>query len=345
MSCVASAPPSITVGFRQELDLGDNALGIRAIDILRPLLAGDEIRVLRLNNCGLSLESGAVLLATLRPVAGRLTELDLSRNQIGAEGARLVGELLADCARLARFAYAGSRPLAEGTAHLCRGLATAGSTDLRHLDLNDCHTTDDAAVDDLCRVLRSSAGLETLVLKDCSLDEDGVRAVLAALHASGCNLRDFYLGGSEIGEEDGAQALADHLEDISSRGDKCRLSLLDLEGSELGDSGTVQVLQALTSGGLSDRLRHLNLETNEIGASGARELLTTVFGAQLETLNLKDNMDIPLQLANRLHRVYGKGKVLVDEDLDEDSDYVAEEEDDQNAGVDDLLTAMADAKI
>ena len=38
----------------------------------------------------------------------------------------------------------------------------------------------------------------------------------------------------------------------------------------------------------------------------------------MKAINLKDNMDIPLQLATRLKKVYGEEKILVDDDLEED---------------------------
>jgi len=341
--------PEVFAGNRnciQELDLDDNALGIRAIEILKPLLAGPKLETLKLSNCGLSLAVGQVLHDTLLPVADSLKELDLSRNQIGADGAEHVGRLLSNCPNLECFKYAGSRPLSEGTGLICKGLAAASDlgSQFQYLDLNDCHTTDDEAVQNLCSVLKNSPGLETLILKDCSLDYDGVQAVLTALQESGCNLHDIYLGGNDMDDEDVAQALANYLQELSSRGDDCQLSLLDLECCELGDEGTVQVVEALTSGGLSNKLLQLNLETNEIGTAGARSLLNPVFGAQLKAINLKDNMDIPLQLATRLKKVYGEEKILVDDDLEEDENY-QEEEEDHDASVDALQAALEGAHI
>jgi Ran GTPase-activating protein (RanGAP) involved in mRNA processing and transport len=129
----------------QELWLNDNALGTRGVDILRPLLS--RAQRLYLDNTGIAQANAA----TLREIVNtsRLTALATGCNQMSIGGAQSIGAMLATCQNLVSFNYKGSRPMLEGTTHLCLGLASMSETNygVIYLNLHDCMLSDDASVD------------------------------------------------------------------------------------------------------------------------------------------------------------------------------------------------------
>jgi Ran GTPase-activating protein (RanGAP) involved in mRNA processing and transport len=321
----------------REIDLSDNALGTRGAIELAPLLQLKTLQRLYFVNCGLSAESFSdTLLPILMMHAPNLTALGLGRNQLGPEGAEHVGSLLTKCIQLESFSYAGSRPQVEGTRHICQGLAamTVAATaaansakptcSLQVLDLNDCTFRSGDEDDDpclaLCQCLQGSPALRELVLRDGELQVSGLKRVLQAVQSAGARLQILDLGATgEMGEE-GAAVLQTYLEGAARH-----LQELSFDTNELTDAGLADLVAPFTANECI--LRKLNLAENELEAAGVRVLLDNPI-TTLQELNLKDNLEIPLQLAVKLQAMYPV--VLVEDDLEEDEDLEDEADEDED---------------
>jgi Ran GTPase-activating protein (RanGAP) involved in mRNA processing and transport len=304
-----NAPSKITT-----LILNDNAIGSRGVEQLRPLLQGCSISRLYFNNCGMSQEVAQLLKEMLLPRADSLQALALSRNQMGAEGAKHMGELLAACTNLESFEYAGSRPLKEGTLYLCQGLVDGGCSNLTVLDLDDSVFGDGSEDEDpvytLCQVLKASSNLQKLILKDGALEYDGLLLVLNALVEEGAAremLTYLDLGALCFGE-DGAAKLAQVLPCMS------KLTHLLLETNVLGDEGVQTLVPALTE----TNIQVLNLNDNEITADGFQALVDHYIPS-LQKLYANDNdlEDVPEELVEQLRSTY-ESVILEDEDEEEE---------------------------
>jgi hypothetical protein len=264
----------------------------------------------------------------------------LGRNQLGIVGSEHVGALLQKCIHLESFSYAGSRPQVEGTRHICRGLAAmtvaatkaANSTTptcfLQFLDLNDCTFRSGDEADDpclaLCQCLQASPALCTLVLRDGELQSAGLQRVLQSVEMSGARLQVLDLGATGEMGPDGAKVLLAYLEGAARH-----LQELSFDTNELTDAGLADLVAPFTANECI--LRKLNLAENELEAAGMRVLLDNPIHT-LQELNLKDNPDIPLQLAVMLQAMYPA--VLVEDDLEEGD--LEEDEDDVDAIADQL---------
>jgi Ran GTPase-activating protein (RanGAP) involved in mRNA processing and transport len=321
----------------REIDLSDNALGTRGAVELAPLLQLQTLQRLYFVNCGLSAESFSdTLLPILMMNAPNLTALGLGRNQLGPVGAEHVGSLLKKCIKLESFSYAGSRPQVEGTRHICQGLAamTVAATaaansakptcSLQVLDLNDCTFRSGDEDDDpclaLCQCLQGSPALHELVLRDGELQVSGLKRVLQAVQSAGARLQILDLGATgEMGEE-GAAVLQTYLEGAARH-----LQELSFDTNELTDAGLADLVAPFTANECI--LRKLNLAENELEAAGVRVLLDNPI-TTLQELNLKDNLEIPLQLAVKLQAMYPV--VLVEDDLEEDEDLEDEADEDED---------------
>lgn len=343
----ATAPLLTTV------NVNDNAVGTRGIAVLRPLLQNPAVTNLSLENCGLAEADGASLKDILRQ--NHLQSLSVGRNQMGVGGAEHIGALVSGCTQLRSLSYAGSRPLKPGSAALCRGLAAmsaacggsggSGNTLLHTLDLNDCCLGDgdegDDPLTDLCKILRNSPCLHTLVLRDGELQVAGLHLVLQALCESGAALTTLDLGAiGELGKEGGI-LLRNFLFTTSSR---AVLQQLMLDTNELGDAGVAAVAAGAAA---CINLQTLNLEANEIENAGAYSLVHNHIPALLN-LYLEDNLDFPAVAARKLQAMYINVKAdedLPDDEDDEDIEDDADVGEDEDNDVDALAAKMKTAHL
>ena len=367
----------------EEINLNDNALGTRGDIVLAPLFQLQSLQRLAIENCGMSKEVTASLLQSLQPTTSTLTHLSLGRNQIGEEGAKHVGTLLAQCPNLQVLHYNGCRPLKNGTAWLLNGLVKMvqqqKTTSLVDLNLHDCtigsEYEDDNDDDDddnagnplksLVTILAASPKLQILNIQDAEIGPEGLQCVLDGLKTSGANLIELSLGACELGEE-GAELLATALtlslsdddnnhDNNNNKAMLANLQTLRLDTNELGDEGVTILIQAMaasssSSSSSSSSLLTLDLETNEIGKQGAWALICNKQLLSLQSINLMDNVDIPAQLATKLQTLYPH--VQIDDDLEEedeeDEDLLINDNNDMNNSqqqVDDLVRQFGNTKI
>ena len=196
--------------------LNDNAMGPRALERIKTLLASPGLDAIKLNNCGLSAETIPQLDAALcvdgsdsgstGSLGGvaRLRVLELNKNMIGVEGAKQVGLLLPACTKLEEFSYCGCRPEMTGTKYVTDGLnnmvqaSKNGDHPIKKLALYDCSTGSGEEEDDglhsLVETLTKSPNLTHLNLQDCGeFGETGTAMIVQALINSGCKLVDLNL--------------------------------------------------------------------------------------------------------------------------------------------------------
>lgn len=326
----------------EALYLSDNALGIRGCDILRPLITRPSMQHLYFNNCGMSKEVADVFLETLDTTAPHLRSIGLGRNQMGAEGAARLGDLVQRCERLQTLDYFGSRPLKAGTLALCKGLAAcvgAGHADLRELDLNDANfgsgeEEEQDGILPLCEAIRGSPNLEKLIVTDGELEAEGVTRLLEALTASGAKLRYLDMGCLEIAAE-GAEALAEYCQSVVADS----LEELHLETNELEDEGTSILMPALVS---CTKLRVLNLSENAISTDGFQAIIDNRI-PNLQKLVLRGNDDEVQEQEDVIEQLRSLYPVVILDDDDEEPAVAVGAAAEQ--AIDDLADMLGSAQI
>ncbi|KAI1887108.1 hypothetical protein AGOR_G00202740 [Albula goreensis] len=161
-----------------------------------------------LDSCNLTKKSCEIVVSALQTSDSPLTELDLSFNDMGDSGVKL----------------------------LCAGLMSS-NCNVQRLGLGCCNLTE-GCCDDLASVLRSPhSELRDLELRDNQLEDSGVRALSAGLEDPHCKLQRLGLSGCQVTQR-GCDSLASAL-----RSNPSYLREMDLSYNHPGDSG-VRALSA-----------------------------------------------------------------------------------------------------
>ena len=244
------------VGGAFELDVAENpGLGCAGATALAMLAADGRIHALRMETCGVGEAGARALRDALASRRCALTELDLSRNFLGAGGAAAVAE------GLARGAAAGAARLTTlRLGHNAFGCAGASA---------------------LAAAARASGAferLERLEAPSNGMGPEGIatlaRSVLSARGAP--RLRELRLQGNPMGAA-GARALAraslalpDDARDDAPCATHGSLRVLGLGSAKLGVVGAAAVAWAMRrDGGALRRISALDLSANDVGESGA----------------------------------------------------------------------------
>jgi Ran GTPase-activating protein (RanGAP) involved in mRNA processing and transport len=201
---------------------------------------------------------GAKALGAALAQNSSLTTLHLSDYSIGAEGAKALGAALAQNSSLTTLHLNYNKIGAEGVMAL--GAALAQNSSLTTLDLIDNYISDDAA-QALGAALAQNSSLTTLNLTDNIIGAEGAKALGAAL-AQNSSLTTLHLRNNSIGAV-GAKALGAALAQNSS------LTTLDLTSNKIGAEGAKALGAALAQ---NSSLTTLNLCGNSIGDKGAQAL-------------------------------------------------------------------------
>jgi Ran GTPase-activating protein (RanGAP) involved in mRNA processing and transport len=230
-------------------------------------------------------------LAALRTCEA-LTTLSLAKLQIrGAEGAVHLAGMITGSPRLSALELSIDELGAEGAAVIADALR-AGNASLTKLALRDCAIGDDGA-EALAEALGTNRTLARLDLRSNGI---GARGALALGSARPAALTHLVLSRNEFADE-GARALFDALRtnrvltalDLArcSLGDgampsvqgflaaNATLTSLDLSGNRIGDRGAQVLCDTLASANTTlaaanTTLAHLNISSNDLGTAGAR---------------------------------------------------------------------------
>ncbi|XP_057187774.1 uncharacterized protein si:ch211-196h16.5 [Triplophysa rosa] len=158
---------------------------------------------------------------------------------------------------------------------------TSNSSCLRDLNLSGNYLGD-LGVKLLSGGLKNpNCKLETLVLWDCGVTEEGCVALSSALKSNPSHLRKLNLSGNNLGGS-GVKLLSARLKNPS-----CKLETLELSRCGVTDDGCDGLAAALRS---NSHLRDLNLSDNNLGSTGVKLISAGLENpnCKLETLQLSD---------------------------------------------------------
>uniref|UniRef100_A0A8C1VK51 Uncharacterized protein n=1 Tax=Cyprinus carpio TaxID=7962 RepID=A0A8C1VK51_CYPCA len=160
----------------------------------------------------------------------------------------------------------------------CAALASAFNSNLRELDLSR-NQIGDSGVTEISSLLRNSQTLQILRLSDCSISEEGYKALASALRSNPSHLIELDLTGNDPGPS-GVKQLSDLLQDPN-----CQLKTLRFLGPA-ADEGCQYVTGIVGKNPLL--LRELNLSEPELGDTGVNQISALLQDKHctLNTLNL-----------------------------------------------------------
>nr|XP_055065310.1 NACHT, LRR and PYD domains-containing protein 3-like isoform X2 [Misgurnus anguillicaudatus] len=185
-----------------ELNLSDNEPEDSGLKLVCGLLENPHCKLqkLQLENYNLSINSCVALASALRSNLSHLTELNLSRNEPGDSGVKLISVLLKDphC-KLHKLELACCNIRDEGFVALASALRSNPSY-LTDLNLN-FNKPGDSGVKMLSALLKDpQCKLEKLELGNCSITGKGIAALASALRSNPSHLRELNLNNSTPGD-------------------------------------------------------------------------------------------------------------------------------------------------
>eukprot|EP00536_Pseudo-nitzschia_multiseries_P004614 jgi/Psemu1/295631/fgenesh1_pm.78_\ len=343
-----------------EVDLSDNAMGTKGIDACRTVLCGpttiNTLESLSLCNNGLSkdtMEVTAVLLTQEEDgacVANNLRKIHFYNNMSDNEGCESFRKIIAKTSKLEDIRMSGTRAKAPGSLHIAAGLkdlAEAGKlSNVVQLDLADNSFGD--CYEDLADALRSCKNLEYLDISECTMGEEGISAVCAALVEAGSPLKFLSLGGNDLGEDSNGREIGQTIAGLI-KSVKNSIESFSASENELKSPGIRCIARALKT----SAVKEIYLNQNEIGSVGAYELIAMAdHTPNLQKIELDLNGFLP-DVVEGLTGAFGDKLVEMednndeddyDEDLDED-DLKESADADEDAGekTDADVDALADA--
>ncbi|XP_060734434.1 uncharacterized protein LOC132851511 isoform X12 [Tachysurus vachellii] len=258
-----------------EVDLSSNPLEDSGVKQLCAGLKSPncKLETLRLSDCSITEEGYTALSEALK--SSHLIELDLRGNDPGASGVKLLTDLLQDpdC-KLNTLRLLKSPELEEACDSLTKVLGTNPLLQ-RELDLSGKNS----GVKQLSVLLKDShCRTEKLMLKVCSITEEGCSALSSSLYLNPAHIREMDLSENKFGNS-GVQKLCVLLQHQS-----CNLQILRLSDCNITEEGYTVLSEALKS----SHLIELDLRGNNPGASGVK-LLTDLLqdpDCKLNTLRL-----------------------------------------------------------
>ncbi|XP_029977739.1 NACHT, LRR and PYD domains-containing protein 12-like isoform X7 [Sphaeramia orbicularis] len=254
----------------RELDLSHNYPGDSAVKLLEdPCLKLDTLRLVR---CGLSERSCEPLFSVLSSQSSSLRHLDLSHNDLGDSGEKVLSAgLESPNCHLETLRLSGCQITEEGCSSLVSALRSNPSH-LRELDLSHNYPGDSAVklLEDPC------LKLDTLRLVRCGLSERSCEPLSSVLSSQSSSLRHLDMSHNDL-KDSGVKVLSTGLESPN-----CHLETLRLSGCQITEEGCSSLVSALRSN--PSHLRELDLSHNYPGDSAVKLLEDPCL--KLDTLRL-----------------------------------------------------------
>lgn len=247
------------------LDLSDNAVGPVGMDGLHVLLTSPvcyTLQQLHLNNNGWGPTGGVRLADCLIECHERsvrdgcpmqLREFVSGRSRLENPGATRLAEFFRRVKTMEKVVMPQNGIYHEGVRALAEALSENPA--LQHLDLNDNLLTPKGARA-MAKSLPLMKELRVLNLNDCLLRAAGARAIAAALQGNNAKLEELHLAFNEV-TRDAAISLVE-----AAAGRHC-LSVLQLDGNQLGESGIQAVKDAAAAAALDDALGGFSEDEDE----------------------------------------------------------------------------------
>lgn len=323
-----------------EVNLSENALGVKGINACRPVLTGKNIEKLYLCNNGLSAESCSLVTEILLEggCPGNLKVLHFYNNMSGSAGGVAVANLLHACkasgGRLEDFRFSATRSGNEGC--LAIAMALQGLSRITHIDLSDTTFGLEAAIA-LAHALTLQSGLKHLNLRDAGLTGAGVIAILNSLSTLPVKpaLEFLDISGNDISEEEMADVGA-----AIAGGFAGTLQELYLDDNEIASEGAVALCTALTKTSKSAalRLRKLSMCSCDLTARGAYYIARLVSKIpRFQSLALNGNRISERAVKEITTLLTRENKIL--ESMDEN------EEEEDEGDFEDLLQELEDLDL
>ncbi|KAJ8332584.1 hypothetical protein SKAU_G00423730, partial [Synaphobranchus kaupii] len=217
-----------------------------------------------LNSCHITEKSCDIVASALQLSNSPLRDLDLSYNNLGDSGVKLLcAGLMSQNCKLHRLGL-NSCHLTEKSCDIVASVLQLSNSPLRDLDLSN-NNLGDSGVKLLCAGLMSpNCKLQRLGLGWCNLTEGCCDVLVSVLRSPHSELRDLELRDNEL-QDSGVRALSAGLEDLH-----CKLQTLGLSGCRVTHTGCDSLASALCSN--PSHLRELDLRYNHPGDSGVRAL-------------------------------------------------------------------------
>ncbi|KAL1267312.1 hypothetical protein QQF64_032675, partial [Cirrhinus molitorella] len=231
----------------------NNPKNMEVLQKLLPVIK--ESRSVQLNNHGVTNEGCATLASALRSNPSHLRHLDLSENELGDSGVKLLSAGLEDphC-KLEILWLVDCEITDEG----CAALASALRSNPSHMrELKLSWNKLEKSVNLLSNVLQNPhCKLEILWLNNCGITDEGCAALASALRSNPSHLRHLSLIWNKIGDL-GVKLLCAGLEDAH-----CKLEKLWLSYCGVTDEGCAALASALRSN--PSHLRELSVSGNKL---------------------------------------------------------------------------------
>ncbi|XP_048016449.1 NACHT, LRR and PYD domains-containing protein 12-like isoform X4 [Megalobrama amblycephala] len=262
----------------RELDLSGNNLGYRGLKLFSNELKNPQckLEILRLSRCGVTGEGCAALVSALRSNPSHLRELDLSGNNLGYSGVKLLSDGLEKLhCTLDKLKLSHCGVTDEGFAALASALRSNPSH-LRELDLSGNKLGDRGVMLLSDGLTNPHCKLEILRLSRCGVTDEGCAALASALRSNPSHLRELDLSGNKLGDR-GVMLLSDELKNPHCKLDKLKLNSCDITGE-----GCAALASALRSN--PSHLRELDLSGNKLGDSGVNLFCDIHTSRQLKML-------------------------------------------------------------
>jgi len=342
-----------------EVDLSDNAMGLKGIAACTSALEDQRGTIQRLSMCndglsGESMNEVANILCQAKP--SPLTKIHFFNNMSGDPGCyafKVISllfllafcifflifieflcifhqKILSNCEVLENIRFSGTRAQRPGSLEVAKefdALGKAGKlSQLKYLDLND-NTFGEEGGSILASALSNCPNLEYLGLRDCVLGDEATTAVCKALK---CPLSYLDLSGNDLTAK-GAKSVAKLLKSMNT------LQTFYCEENEMTSRGIAAVANAL-----GQNISVIKLGSNECGSIGAKALVSAASRLKsLKEINLDGNM-FPVNDVEELAVAFGD-RLLEMEDNDDEEDVDENlESDDDNDNDDDDDTDVAD---
>ncbi|XP_067235933.1 NACHT, LRR and PYD domains-containing protein 12-like [Chanodichthys erythropterus] len=235
-----------------------------------------------LSGCDLSHTYCETVALALQMPNSPLIELDMSRNDLGTRGVKLLSDgLKSPNCQLKILRLSGCGVTDEGCGYLASALRSNPSH-LRELDLS-WNNLGESGLKMLSDLLEDpNFILNKLKLSDCEVTEEGCGYLASALRSNPSNLRELDLSNNNLGES-GVKIISDGLKDPNFT-----LNTLKLSDCEVTDEGCGYLASALRSN--PSHLRKLDLSSNNLGESGVKIISDGLKDPnfRLNTLKLSD---------------------------------------------------------
>uniref|UniRef100_A0A9J8AXV5 NACHT domain-containing protein n=1 Tax=Cyprinus carpio carpio TaxID=630221 RepID=A0A9J8AXV5_CYPCA len=247
-----------------ELDLTGNDPGPSGVKQLSDLLQDGlcSLKTIRFLKSPAAEEACEYLTGVLGKSPLLLKELDLSGDKLGdLDGEKLSALLMDSHSKLEKIILNNC----ELTEKSCSVLATvlSSKTILKEMNLNNSRLLD-SGVKEICEGLKNPVcELKILKLSDCSISEEGYKALSSALRSNPSHLIELDLTGNDPGPS-GVKQLSDLLQDPN-----CQLKTLRFLGPA-ADEGCQYVTGIVGKNPLL--LRELNLSEHELGDTGVNQI-------------------------------------------------------------------------